>query len=75
MSLASLFLWQQVVRVKTVTEITRLLQATELRLQVRDKLRAVGLMYRLQKSVLGDGSPTGILQGRSYNPRETLRAI
>lgn len=75
MSLAGLLLGQHVVRVKTVTEVACLLQAVELRLQVRDKLRAIGFMYSLQKSVLGDGSPTGILQSRSYNPGETLRAI
>ncbi len=60
---------------KTVAEVARLLQAVELRLQVRDKLRAIGFMYSLQKRVRGNGSPTGILQGRSYNPGETLRAI
>ncbi len=75
MSLASLFLLQQVVRVKTVAEVACLLQAVELRLQVRDELRAIGRMHCLQKSVLGNGSPTGILQSRSYNPGETLRAI
>jgi hypothetical protein len=32
-------------------------------------------MHSLEKGVLGDGSPTGILQGRSYDPRETLRAV
>ncbi len=74
-SFASLLLWQQVVRVKTVAEVARLLQAVELRLQIRDKLRAIGFMYCLQKSVHRDGSPTGIFQGRSYNPGETLRAI
>ena len=74
-SLAFRFLRQQVVRVKTVAEVARLLQAVELRLQVRDKLSAIRLMHGLQKSVLGDGSPTGILQGRSYDPGEALRPI
>ena len=70
-----LFLWQQPVGVKAVAEVACLLQAIELRLQVRDKLRTIGLMYSLEKSVCGDGSPTGILQGRSYDPGKTLRAI
>jgi len=61
--------------VKAVAEVARLLQAIELRLQIRDKLRTIGLMHGLQKSVLSDGSPTGILQGRSYNPREALGAV
>ena len=69
------FLWQQVVRVETVAEVACLLQAVELKLQVWDKLRGIRLMHRFQKSVSGDGSPTGILQGRSYDPRETLRAV
>ena len=60
-SLAVWFLWQQVMRVETVAEVACLLQAVELILQVRDQLRAIGLMHSLQKSVLGDGSPTGIL--------------
>jgi len=70
-----LFLWQQVMRVKTVAEVSGLLQAIELGLQVRDKLGTIGLMHSFQKCVLGDGSPTGILQGRSYNPGEALRAV
>ena len=74
-SVASLFLWQQVVRVKTVAEIACLLQAVELKLQVWDKLGAIGLMHSLEKGVLHDGSPTGILQSRSYNPGEALRAV
>ena len=60
-SLAVCFLRQQVVRVKTVAEVACLLQAIELRLQVRDKLSTIGLMHSLEKSVRGDGSPTGIL--------------
>ena len=74
-SLAVCSLWQQVVRMKTVAEVTCLLQAVELALQVRDKLGAIGLMHSLQKSVGGDGPPTGVFQGRSYNPREALRAV
>ena len=74
-ALSFLFLWQHVVRVKAVAEVARLLQAIELRLQIRDKLRTIGPMHGLQKSILGNGSPTGILEGRSYNPREALRAV
>ena len=69
------FLWQQVVRVETVAEVACLLQAVELKLQVWDKLGAIGLMHSLEKGVLHDGSPTGILQSRSYNPGEALRAV
>ena len=50
-------------------EIARLLQTIELRLYLRVCSRG------FEKSVFGNGSRTGILEGRSYDPREALRAI
>jgi hypothetical protein len=61
--------------VETPAELACLLQAIKLLLQVRNQLRAIGPMNSLEKRVLRDGSRTGILQGRSDNPGEPLRAI
>src|SRR5258708_7007987 len=50
-------------------EVTRLLQAIELYLYLRVCSRGC------QKSIFSNRSRTGILEGRSYDPGEALRAI
>ena len=52
-----------------LAEVARLLQAIELRLYFRVGSRSC------QKGILGNGSPTGILEGWSYDPGKALRAI
>src|SRR5262249_38591645 len=56
-------------------EVAGPLQAIKLFNEKRDQRLAIGLVNGFQKGVFRDGSPTGILQRRSYNPREALRTI
>ena len=52
------------------TELSCLLKAVELHLGVR--IYFIQPWRGREKGVLGNGSLTGILEGRSYDPREAL---
>src|SRR5215471_4831604 len=58
-----------------VTEVARLLKAIKLLHNVRVDRCTVRSLNKLQKCIRRYGSPTGILEGRSNNPWEALRAI
>src|SRR5262249_20062077 len=56
-------------------EVARLLEAEELLQGAGNERRSVRLANEVQKRVLSNGSPTGIRDGRSYDPREALGSV
>src|SRR2546426_5416833 len=60
---------------KVLTESAGLLEAFELLQSVGHQWRAIRFTNEVEKCIRCNGSPTGIRDGRSYDPWEPLRAV